>query len=313
MILFISKPDSSHFALPYLRYLPHEKIESDSALTVRTVAQKFPVVWLEWANSYTARMLERKFRAFTIVRVHDYEIRSRIVRNVNWDNANLIWFVNSRAQRDFNSLVRTNTRQFVLPNAIDLEKWPVVAEGHKHIGLITLNVQRRKRIDRAIDLMASLPGWRLTIRTSRANHFDYPNGVAELKRRASRYGERIRFEYREISPGSIVDNADVVHFWKDKSHVISTSSHEAFNYTFAEGLACGAAGACFDWEWGNPREFYGSLVSKSIPGMVEQIKRSSPGIDNRLAVERFDAPLLATELRRIIYANSKIAINSVSR
>ena len=300
-LLFSSRPNASHFAEPYLAYIPHSRLITDEPRAVIQTAQDFDVLWLEWANHVTRRILRtHKPRAFVIVRVHDWEIRSRLVLQVNWRNVDLVWFVNQDARRDFNAIVpRPPRRQLVLHNALDLDEWPVVASGTKHIGVITANIQRRKRLERAVDLMRYLPtDYRMTIRTSPVAHHDSPDGPRQLADRATAVaGGRVTLNWRPFDVQTITERSDVVDFWRDKSHVICTSDHEGFCYSFAEGMACGAAGATLAWDWGRPADMYPpGIVHDTLQAMADAIVSSEPGPGWRDCVTPFDARVKARAL-----------------
>ena len=277
--LFTSQRHAGHFAEPYLcrlfvTYADMERVYRE--------AKKYDVVWCEWGGAYTRQLLREDIDGFVMVRVHDAEVRTGTVKLLDWSQVDCVWFINEQTQADFNGLVDyPREKQFYLPNAIDLREWPLVAEGEKHIGLVAVNTSERKRIDRAVELMKFLPDYQLTVRTSRPVKTSLHN---------------VRFDLRKFDKATVTDKREMVEFWRGKSHVICTSDHEAFCYAFAEGMACGAAGTTWDWEWGNASTFYPGLVSGSLEEMAERVTTTLPGKWWRRQVERFDADVLTPRL-----------------
>jgi len=308
-LLFVCQPHSHHFAVPYLKNLTSTPdVPSGATPTqIREWADRYDAIWFEWANAYTERMIvDGPVGAFTIVRVHDWEIRTGRIQGMNWSAVDAVWFINPEAQEDFNRQVELpNQKQFFLPNAVDLAEWPLVAKGSKHLGIVTANVQPRKALQRAVDLMELLPNdYRLTIRTSREPHPQFMQEVENLRQRVHafnfKYGDRITLEWRPFRENQILTHrSEIVDFWRDKSHAVSVAEHEGFCYGVAEGMACGAAGAILRWEWGRPETFY-NCVENTLPKLARRITESHPGPLNRLFIDAFSSTELAPRLENII-------------
>ena len=304
--LFVCQPLSANFARPYLTYLDsYEWINSDfkrvESLALETDAD---VIWIEWANDYTRRLLDRgPLPKPVVVRVHDWEIRLNKILLIDWKKVDLIWFINPDAMRDFQEKISwfPRERMFYLPNAIDLGCWPSgIAKGKKHLGIITLNIQPRKRLERSLDLMELLPeAYRLTIRTSPEPHWADPSLVRQFSEEAKLiYGDRIMFDWRVPNAARLnVDRHEVIDFWRDKSHAICVSDHEGFCYALAEGMACGAAGATMVWDWGSTKTFW-PWASESIEDLASRIQDTHATELARRCVYRFDSKLLAPDLER---------------
>lgn len=309
--LFVCQPPSDNFAQPYLTYLDsYEWINSDFKMVDFLAFQHdVDVIWIEWANDYARKLLSRgRLSKPVVVRVHDWEIRQNKIMGIDWSNVDLIWFINPDAMRDFQAKVLTfpKERMFFHPNAIDLDCWPSgIAKGEKHLGIITLNIQPRKQLERAVDLMRRLPKeYHLTIRTSPEPHWADMNAVENLRKAvalsnlSSGIEDRIMFDWRPQNVGRIhQDRHEVIDFWRDKSHAVCVSDHEGFCYGLAEGMACGAAGATIVWDWGSTQTFW-PFASESIEDLANRIQNSHPTGHNRRSVNRFDAKLLAPDLER---------------
>ncbi len=307
-LLFVCQPNSHHFAEPYLSHLTHSRAVTRDYRQVQHAAGEYDVVWIEWANSHAINILSGgHLGAFTIVRIHDWEIRRNVIQKIPWENVDAVWFINPDAQDDFNRKVGVPlSKQFFLPNAVDLSEWPLVARGSKHLGIVTANVQPRKRLDRAIDLMRLLPkDYQMTIRTSPDPHPLYPHLYAELVELGRMYveegsGGTITLELRPFVEQKILTHrSEIVDFWRDKSHAVSVASHEGFCYGVAEGMACGAAGAVLNWEWGKPRTFY-NCVEDDLERLAERIEGTRAHPIYRTFMEPFSAQALAPKLEMII-------------
>lgn len=304
-LLFVCQPHSHHFAEPYLRYLSHDRASTRDYRQSRHMASGYDVVWIEWANQLAVNILNQgRLDAFTIVRIHDWEIRMNIIKKIPWENVDAIWFVNPDAQEDFNQKVGVPLdKQFFLPNAIDLSEWPLCAKGKNHLGIVTANIQPRKRLDRALELMKFLPAhYHLTIRTSPEPHFADPTGLSDLKNEIVQRGlvNLVTLELRPFREDRILTHRhEIIDFWRNKSHAVSVASHEGFCYGVAEGMACGAAGAVLRWEWGRPELFY-NCVEDDVEDLAQHIVESHANPIHRAFMEPFSAQALAAKLESII-------------
>lgn len=234
-----------------------------------------------------------------MVRVHDYEVRTGIVKNVNWDNVDLIWFINRQSQVDFNRIVTTDTPQFFLPNAVDPRPIDLVAKDSKHLAMLSVSMDDRKRYDRAIELIRLLPDYKLTIR---AEH----NGrgrSANLSQLVEKYDlqSRVLFDNRYYDVKTGQDKTDVNEFFRGKSHILSTSDHEGFHVTICEGCYAGLAPVVYNWEWGRARDFWDPFVADSLEEMAQKIRAYRPSPHWRHWAEQYYSPkVLAPKLMSII-------------
>lgn len=294
--VFAAQRGSDNFALPYLKYLDHARIDH-----VTASLEAADVLWVEWGASYAARLLRERHECFTIVRVHDWEIRHGAVDKVNWMNVDAVWFINRDAQDEFcKRLAYPRERTFFLPNAIDLAAWPLCAEGEHHIGVVSAWAHPRKRLHLAADLMDLLPDpWRMTIRVA-GYHPEHPDAVDHLKSVCSRHGDRIRFEWRDPREIDLSDNRDMIDFWRDKSHTLSLSDHEGFHYAIVEGMACGCAPAILRWDWGRPDDFYDHGVYDNLHTLALWISTTTRSDQWRISISQHSAEARARELEQLL-------------
>ena len=262
-ILFASKPNADNFARPYTDHMGIPALVTADPNEVR--AAETEVLWLEWANAWTASVVRTKHKAFTIVRIHDYEIWSGLIQNVDWNNVDLMWFINQQAMADFNEVIVTDTPQMFLPNAVSTEGIEVVCEDSKHIAMLSIDVSGRKRYDRAFMLMRLLPEYQLTIRAN--THKGKIMGALT---------DRIHLDHRPFDASAIHDKSDVNEFFRGKSHILSTSEHEGFHVAVCEGCYAGLAPAVYNWEWGRARDFWDPNVADNLEDLADLIRRAGP-------------------------------------
>lgn len=292
-ILFCAKPQSENFAIPYFNIC-------DQAITKNTEGIKkhihrYDLIWSEWANDFTAELFSERLPIKTMVRVHDHEIYQGRIFNINWENVDIIWFINRQAQEDFNKAINVKCEQFFLPNAIDPEVFEENISKEKHIGFLSIFSRPRKRIDRAIEVFKKVyendPEWKMTIRAEPfdENHYKYEQMAAGLP---------IIWDRRSIDLeryGS--EKEDVNEFFKDMSVVLSTSEHEGFHYAIAEGALCGCKPVVYNWEWGKAGDFWGPYVHNSIDEMADAILNCKPSQEYReYVVKNFSREKLSLEL-----------------
>ena len=305
-MLIVSFPSAAHFAVPFANALEDcEILEVDGrGYTKRQLFHKITekiqnhdFLWFEWGNETTAKALSyRRYRIPTIVRVHDFEIRTGEVKKICWDRVDAVWLVNEQARQDFFTIVPPKgLHSFVIPNGVETEIWPIISSGYKHLGMVSEDLKVRKGYTRALKFFATLPAdWQLTIRSS-------AQPLAEKQRLeylARDFGieERLTFEVRGWRPSEILAKEDLIEFWRDKSHVLSTSNREAFQYSVAEAMLCGVAPALLRWDWGRPEQFYQHIFD-SFESLRNWVLTTEPGPCWRSEVEKFDAKVLAVEVR----------------
>jgi glycosyltransferase involved in cell wall biosynthesis len=64
---------------------------------------------------------------------------------------------------------------------------------------------------------------------------------------------------------------DIRNVYANMDIVLSTSRHEAFHYAVGEGMLTGLYPIVANWEWGEPRQFWGPYVANDDDELVERI------------------------------------------
>jgi len=276
-VLMIAKPTADQFTHGYTKFLECDKlITNDINEVLAYDIDRYDVVWLEWANDFTSEITHFKWKCKIVVRVHDHEIYRGRVDNVNWSNVDYIWFINRDAQIDFNERIKCECNQFFLPNAVDLDSFKVSEFKNKHIAHVSIFMKERKRIDRAIEIYRELikhdSDWKMTIRAE-------PTGAEDMKMiRTTNDLKGLFWDLRSIDETKYGnDKSDLNKFYRDKAIILSTSNHEGFHYSIAEGAMCGCMPVVYDWEWGRAKDFWSPFVCKNTGDMVYEILNWTSG------------------------------------
>lgn len=300
-MIFISQPGADNFALPYLKEMDFKVLLSTDEDRIREAMQGHDIAWIEWGNDLCRRILEKPCPCKVMNRVHDWEIRMDKILEINYENVDLLWFINRDAMADFKSkLPKLNKPMFFLPNAVDVSLFKENISHNKKIGALSLNNQERKnymRLARIYKKVYEIDNeWELEIRC------DFNRDMQDFEQVANYLsGTKVLFTSHVLDMQNINDKTDVNKFFKDKSIVISTSNHEGFHYAIAEGMLCGCQPVVYNWEWGNARDFWNGCVYDSEDEMVNAILDYIPSTEYRQYVmDNFSSKKLTKDLYKII-------------
>jgi len=320
-LLFICKSNSDNFIRNYTRYLG-QHAEGDlfivdsraigerrSIELVREKTQKpYTHLIFEWANDLTGLCLQSPFKQKVIVRLHDHELRQnqdgyRRIDRINFSNVDAVWCVNKDVEREFKQVTNNQVKTFSLPNAVDPAPFEENLSNQNKIGLLSIYARKRKRIDRAINLMRLLPDWDLHIRCEAdspdeelgENHFQDLLKLSQI----------VPNVHWELRIADFVNNGygqkDVNEFFQDKAIVLSTSDREAFGYSIAEGALCGAMPCVFKWPHGGADKIWRQYSHDSLEQMAEAIRRYKPSKEYRQYVlDNYSPNVLWPKLLKLI-------------
>lgn len=301
-MLFVAKPNADQYAYPYYIALDcHVSISAYPEFLKQRCEKEKELIWMEWSNDMTAILTQQRYDAPVMVRVHDHEVYRGRVDNVNWNNVDMIWFINPETQKAFNDRIDCDCHQFFLPNAILPEQFNV-GEKSKKIAFLSIFPRKRKRLDRAIDIIERInqkdPEWELHVMYDPScNNEDMDDWSTMIKKSYANIIPHPRLYFEETAKFK----EDVDSFFADKAYVLSTSEHEAFHYAIAEGMACGAAPLCMPWEWGDARHFWPTVGSSQIVDKVTNDPMPDPSENRKWVEERYSAYGLAELLKVMIH------------
>lgn len=312
--LIVCKKNAEHFALPYAKAGNIPLLATNSGeLLAQKIHQTNGLIWLEWAGKPTRWALQSFPKKRFVVRVHDWEVRTNFVRQINWDVPEKIWFINRQTMADFFGKVKVDkSKCFFLPNAVDPDLFEITPNKsfNKHLVAFGTLFGIRKRFYRAVELLRKVhdidPQWRLTIKA----HANTPKKQANLARahnaaRRLSLGGHVNFITQAVNMAKINQKEDVNHLLSDKDIVLSVSGHEGFHYAIADGMLCGLKPVVYNWEWGRANDFWAPYVHNSLEEMAQAITTTQK-IDHqhyrRWCIDRFGAKKLVKKLEQKLSA-----------
>ena len=202
------------------------------------------IVWLEWANQMTihATNIPQIKNKKVVCRLHGYEVFTDMPTKIKWDNVHRLIFVANHKKELFNSKVKKiQTKQIVIRNGIDLEKF-TIHENKKNTKRLVLlgHLNFRKGLPILLHFYQQLlkrdPSYFLHIRG------EFQDQRLEMASRTmiQEMGLTDKIEF--------VGWVDDLNAWlADKSHILSFSLEESFHYAIGNGMAAGLKPVIHAW------------------------------------------------------------------
>lgn len=263
-------------------------------------------IFCEWglANAvwHSQNRLEGK-RVF--IRVHLQEINDKARKfgpQINIDNVERVIFVSERVRDQAVEMFRWPVaKTIIIPNYVLTDDYRYVRksfEGQIKLGMVGI-VPQRKRLDRAIDLLAELVrrghDASLHVKGPRPETLDFMHGP----------GRRAELDYyfelyrRLESDAKLTDRVafypwgnDVASWYQNVDHILSPSDFESFHYALADGVLSGCHPLV--WPWEEAAELYASkwvvADTASAASRIEAFRQLSSSeqetelVQNRLLV-----------------------------
>ncbi len=330
-ILFFSRKNSENFADNYFNgfTLPISKVITHLP-NIPSVKNRIHDhkgwVWLEWGGEFTKKVLDDlNTKTKIVVRMHDWEIESGYVKDIDFSKVSLLWFINRDARKDFFNLMPhlINKSSIFLPNAINCDAIPFVEKKYgKRILAVSVCFKQRKGYKRLIDIFNLLhqkdTEWSLTIK-SPAIESDQMIEMDACKEYAKKLKLKIKFDYRGVRIDKLKYKEDLIEYFKDYDVIISSSYHEGFHYIIGEGVLAGLKPIVWNWEWGRATDFwpwvyddYNSIVDELLSWSKREnnTKIEEARLSRHYVVKRFDSHNLAPKLEKILFNKKTILIAS---
>ncbi len=219
------------------------------------------IIWFEWANfaaSYGSKVMERKP---SIVRLHSYEVFTKIPENINWKNIDRLLFVAPHIKEIFERNWPSVKSQ-VIYNGIDSKdiKFELKSPG-SNIAMIA-NVNSKKNFPMALQILHKLP--------------DYYKLHIAGKMQDLRYETYLKHMINEMELTKQVifhgEVKDISSWLKDKQYILSTSIHEGHPYNIMEGMLSGCKPLIHNY-WGAEQTWPSKFLFNSIETCVNRIRQ----------------------------------------
>lgn len=240
------------------------------------------VVFIEWANEllvYLTRegMLDHKK---VIVRLHSYEVFTNFPGQIIWPAVSDLIFVAPHVQAYFNKrwpIVQsaTNIRQHVIPNGVDLSKWPLI---DRPIGK---NLCFLGDISHKKGLPLLLQAFSYLLKTTGEDYHLWIGGAFQDERYGAYYDHivpQLGIEHNVHYKGRIKDVPD---FFRSMDYIVCSSPWEGHPVNVIEGMASGLIPVIHNFP--GAREL-GVRVWSTLDEFVELVKMEPLG---RLALRPF--------------------------
>lgn len=221
-----------------------------------------------------------------IIRLHRFEIETEFPGLVNAGAVSAVVTVSDHYRNLTRAAMPTlaSERVQVIGNGVDITKFdqPKAEDARFRIGMIGA-IPRRKRLDRALDILAAVRQYdnRFTLLTKSHLPWDHPwiwNDSNERKYFSQCY-ERIQSD--PLLAGAVAfdpPGPDVSRWLTDVGSVVSTSDDESFHLAPAEGMASGAVPIILPWPAAAsvyPNRWIVATVEQAAKRVLELVEPSS--------------------------------------
>lgn len=234
-----------------------------------------------------------------LVRFHRVEIRTPFPYRLDLNGVSRIVFVGSHLERDARALFGwTSEKTCVIHNLVDVDHFDrgKLAGSFFNLGLLGM-APKRKRLDRALDTLASLQQVddRYTLRVKGPLPSSYNWVWREAEERAFFEQQWDRLERENWGKSVVFDppGDDVADWFRTVGFILSPSDDESFHMSVAEGMAAGSLPVIWDWEG----------VSGLYP--VEYVVTSSQEAADRIESLRSDVSLEKRQTRLREYVRTR--------
>lgn len=335
-LALICRPGTSHFLRTGLSslakfyeivYFP--SFEKNDIEKLRDV----DVIFLEWGSTLPILgLLDNATLRKTIVRIHDYEIDStEYMRPALLKRCHNIIFINRGLRKRFldkyMGYVKESSCHFV-PNIVTpaLKLQTKTERKEKSILFIMIQYSERKRLDRCLRIFESIlqedPEFTLTI------HSGFNKPIADLERLSPEVRSKIRISIGDLSNNEkdawkISNKADIQQLYECHDFIVSTSDREGFHYAIAEGMTNGCFPIVWNWDIGDPKQFWEPWVVDTEEDFSQTIlefsKLSAEKKDairkslNEFVITEYGPDAFTKKLQAIISSFSDVSQNAVAR
>lgn len=320
-ITFVCYKGKEHFAEPILKIL--EKKYSVQYLYLERNRDywhfkvKGKVIWNEWANKFAWHISKKNWKDRKVfVRLHRYEIETKYMQMIKWQNINNLIFVNHQYELDFKSRINDKANTIAIPNALDVNSFPFLKKNYgKNICALSIDFDLRKgymNLIRSFNKLIKFDSeFTLNLIAIKSDNSDRQRINLDAEIELLGLTNKVNIIQRNKINNLIDERKEVAKLLSENDIIISYSDDESFHYSFAEGLIVGLQG--FYNLWNNPliKEFWEDYGYKSedefIKGILDWSKLSNEdklgkSLNNRqYIIDNFGDEVIANKYEELFF------------
>lgn len=322
-LTFICKRNNNHFAEPILAEL--EKKYKIQYLFVEHSSDywhfrvKGRVVWNEWANKFAWHISKKNWGDRKVfVRLHRYEIDTKYMNLINWNNIDKVVFVNSIFETEFKNNINQSVKTITIPNAININSFPNNKVNYGN-NLCTLSVDfnERKGYIKLINLFNKLikidNSFRLNIIAQKSDLSDIQKVELDSEIIKLNLNDFVTITQRYQLDDINKERNVISNLLQNNDIIISYSDDESFHYSFAEGMLSGLEGFYNmwqnpkikefweDWGYNSEDDFINGIISWSKLSNEEKINKAQ--INRNYVVNNFGSEVIAKQYEELFFGN----------
>lgn len=314
-----------HFAEPILKIL--EKKYSIQYLFLERNRDywhykvKGKVIWNEWANKFAWHISKKNWKDRKVfVRLHRYEIETKYMQMIKWQNISNLIFVNHQYELDFKNRIDDKANTITIPNALDVNSFPFLKKNYdKNICALSVDFDIRKgylNLIRTFNKLIKLDNeFKLNIIAIKSANSDEQRKILDAEIKILDLNNSVNIIQRNKNNNLKEERSEVANLLNDNDIIISYSDDESFHYSFAEGLLVGLQGFYNMWE--NPliKEFWEDFGYNSedefIKGILDWSKLSNEdkltkSLKNRqYVIDNFGDEVIANKYEELFFGVNK--------
>ncbi len=324
-ITFVCYKGKEHFAEPILKIL--EKKYSIQYLFLERNRDywhykvKGKVIWNEWANKFAWHISKKNWKDRKVfVRLHRYEIETKYMQMIKWQNISNLIFVNHQYELDFKNRIDDKANTITIPNALDVNSFPFLKKNYdKNICALSVDFDIRKgylNLIRTFNKLIKLDNeFKLNIIAIKSANSDEQRKILDAEIKILDLNNSVNIIQRNKNNNLKEERSEVANLLNDNDIIISYSDDESFHYSFAEGLLVGLQGFYNMWE--NPliKEFWEDFGYNSedefIKGILDWSKLSNEdkltkSLKNRqYVIDNFGDEVIANKYEELFFGVNK--------
>lgn len=198
------------------------------------------VAWVDWCDQLLVGITKLPKTKPIIARVHSYEVFTDLPGQVDWSKVAHIVFVNDIVQKRFADLVKDcPCSQSIIYNGVNLEKFQIPPDkqyGKKVAYVGGINYKKNPIL--ALHCFRGIHQYDREYSFHVAGTFEDPRIKMYWDYFIERHGLPV------VEDGQV---EDMPAWYADKDYILSSSIFESFQYSIAEGIACGLLPLIHQW------------------------------------------------------------------